>query len=148
MFYCGAWPRVQRWHTPKFLAPEGPTKSRGEACHLRADLSPCAGTELEAGPGRCRAPENVAERAQPAGEETGGLSRLKLCRGPQRDKGGRPESGGGPRSSLPAAPEVLGQPAGAWGSWRGLPLGAVEQCCCWMRARPLFVVGPAREHDA
>ncbi|KAJ1194189.1 hypothetical protein NDU88_003484 [Pleurodeles waltl] len=53
---------------PKFLAPEGPTESRGEGCHLRADLSPCGGTELGAGPGRCRgpvaAPESVAERAR------------------------------------------------------------------------------------
>ncbi|KAJ1199627.1 hypothetical protein NDU88_003460 [Pleurodeles waltl] len=70
-----------------------------------------------------------------------------MSRGPPWDKGGWPESSGGPRSSLPAAAEVLGRPAGARWTWRDYALWSGGARCCWRRAKPLIVLGPACEHD-
>ncbi|KAJ1207150.1 hypothetical protein NDU88_002542 [Pleurodeles waltl] len=72
----GAWPRIQRWRTPDFLAPEGPVGKREKARRLRADRGPRRGAELGADNGRDWAPE-----VTPRGYWRANLARLR-GRGP------------------------------------------------------------------
>ncbi|KAJ1164084.1 hypothetical protein NDU88_004530 [Pleurodeles waltl] len=153
----GAWPRVRRWRTPNFLAPEGPTKSQGEACHLRADRSPYGGAGLGAGPGHCRDPVAALESAgvqarlgrrgrRPAAHPLAETAASRRTEGRHGTRADGPRAAGDLGRVSPLQRKCQGDRRGPGAPGVTTPHGAAEQCCCWRWAQPLIVLGPACKH--
>ncbi|KAJ1206592.1 hypothetical protein NDU88_001995 [Pleurodeles waltl] len=143
--------RIQRWRTPDFLAPEGPAGNREEAAISgpigdRAEVLNWGPIRAVIGPS-WRPRRVLASGPSPvAREKTGGpFSRLKLRpRVEPRADTVRRRAARERRGTPDESPRYSGGVGG--GPGEGAPRRAAEQRCCWTRARPLIVLGPARDH--